>query len=401
MLSNTGFKQRSLAMEKGKNKLIWHIICFRAPPMISSLGNYALTTALNLAHRGYKVYFWTSKLNDEISKNNPSNFTLQSLDDAENSPYTENLSHILENDKQHGKVLWYYEPNTNKEFCQKLKIWASKKPKNTSFSLIIHKPLESSYTFSSLKNLYSYLKEKHLLKDLLGSVNEVFITAPYLKEKIKKLLRKEKKLPIHWLPLQSNIKYIKDEERAQNIRKAFAPESQFLLGSFGSYHDKPQVKELNKQIFLLLNKHPERFFLCLGRNSSDFVAKFKKFYPYLEAQIEATGELDYPAVSAHIQACDIMIQPYPNGITAKNTSLLTSLSHEKAILTTKGPRTESFWLNKNCLSLYEENSELDFLEKFDSIIYDSSIKKSLEKKAGQTYKNFFSPNKTIQKLLSL
>ena len=49
------------------------------------------------------------------------------------------------------------------------------------------------------------------------------------------------------------------------------------------------------------------------------------------------------AVSAHVLAADVFVQPYPDGVTARRTTTTALLVHGRAIVTTDGHLTESFW----------------------------------------------------------
>ena len=40
-------------------------------------------------------------------------------------------------------------------------------------------------------------------------------------------------------------------------------------------------------------------------------------------------------VSVHLSACDLMIQPYPDGISARRTSAMAALAHERPVVTTR------------------------------------------------------------------
>lgn len=371
----------------------WHILAFHLPPDISSLGYFSLKIA-NLLRQGKKqVHLWTLEERTlKTSRENPG-LNVHSYNPQK---FKESLK-----SKSKNKIMLFYEPNSHIDLYKNfLDIYKSHQGQIPLY-LVLHKSLEKAYRIKKIYPFLSYLKEKYFFKKLLKEVQTLFVTAPYLEEKIKSSYAKNRPLDIHWLPLQSNIHFFKNDRGSDNIRKAFAPESQSLIGNFASYKDSYQKKKLVKFIVFLLQDHPERFFLCLGRNSAHFVDKFKKLYPNLENQIESTGELDYKAVSSHIQACDIMLQVYSKGVTTKHTSLLTCLSHGKAVIATKGPRTEAFWVTQNCMALYDENSDLDFVQKFENVIYDSSTKKALEKKALETYNQCFSPNRTIKKILSL
>jgi len=50
-----------------------------------------------------------------------------------------------------------------------------------------------------------------------------------------------------------------------------------------------------------------------------------------------------PELSSHLAACDLLIQPYPDGASSRRSSLMAGLSHGVPILTTSGRLSESLW----------------------------------------------------------
>jgi glycosyltransferase involved in cell wall biosynthesis len=48
-------------------------------------------------------------------------------------------------------------------------------------------------------------------------------------------------------------------------------------------------------------------------------------------------------VAAHLAACDLAVQPYPDGITARRTTAMAWLAAGVPVVTTGGPLTEPFW----------------------------------------------------------
>lgn len=387
-------------MQKKDKNETWLIISLRIPPSVSSLGNHALATAHSLAKKGKKVLLW-SFTPPEKKLPHPCQFSWEPLPDILNQFEKSKLAQEIEKKDSHLKILWYYDPGHFFNLHKQLSLLIEKNSKKLELHLVFHKSLETAHEISNLLKFPSYLKERRFLKKLIGKTKTILITAPYLEGKLKKLSPSKDSPKIHWLPLQNGIHYQKDADRSRNIRKAFSPHSQFLFGSYGSFQNKQQKKQLRKVIALALREHPERSFLCIGRRSKKFVEKFQRQNPELAHQIEFTGELNTAAISAHIQACDVMIQPYPKGLNTKKMSLLTALAHGKAVLSNKGPQTEKFWEKKECLSLYDDESKLDFIKKLEDILYDSSFKKTLERRSFDFYEKVFSPGKTLEIILSL
>ena len=59
--------------------------------------------------------------------------------------------------------------------------------------------------------------------------------------------------------------------------------------------------------------------------------------------MHAAGYLSPAELSAHIAACDLFVQPYPDGITSRRTSAMACLSRARPVVTTTGHLTEPLW----------------------------------------------------------
>ncbi|HET6762269.1 MAG TPA: glycosyltransferase, partial [Longimicrobiaceae bacterium] len=63
----------------------------------------------------------------------------------------------------------------------------------------------------------------------------------------------------------------------------------------------------------------------------------------LRARIVAPGWLPARDLSLHLQAADVAVQPYPDGASARRTTLMALLSHGVATVTSNGRFTEDAW----------------------------------------------------------
>jgi glycosyltransferase involved in cell wall biosynthesis len=63
--------------------------------------------------------------------------------------------------------------------------------------------------------------------------------------------------------------------------------------------------------------------------------------------VHATGALDAPAVSRHLQACDLVIQPYIDGASTRRGTLMAAFAHGRPIVTSVGRLSESFWADEH------------------------------------------------------
>jgi glycosyltransferase involved in cell wall biosynthesis len=83
--------------------------------------------------------------------------------------------------------------------------------------------------------------------------------------------------------------------------------------------------------------------LLIGRRGDDTARELVSRHPRLDGRVHGTGVLPDEAVSMHVAACDLMLQPYPDGVSSRRTSAMVALSHGVPMVTTTGWLTESLW----------------------------------------------------------
>ena len=82
----------------------------------------------------------------------------------------------------------------------------------------------------------------------------------------------------------------------------------------------------------------------LGQNGDGFIAAARS-RPSAAAprDCHATGTLSPRALAEHVEACDLLVQPYPDGISSRRTSAMAGLALGVPVVTTTGHLTESLW----------------------------------------------------------
>ena len=81
----------------------------------------------------------------------------------------------------------------------------------------------------------------------------------------------------------------------------------------------------------------------MGLGSREFCDRWMTRRPELASRVFATGVLDEHELSLHIQACDVLLQPYPDGVSARRSTAVSLLAHGAAVVTTRGPLSEGLW----------------------------------------------------------
>ena len=203
---------------------------------------------------------------------------------------------------------------------------------------------------------------------------------------------------LEWLPVPAYTAIFSDQQRVQNLRKAFAHDSPVVIGTFGSYLDSSLCRALQQIIPKLLRGHPDRHWLALGRGSDQFVQKTRQSHPDISTQLACSDEITKEALSVHIQTCDLMLQPYARGIDSSRTSTMLALAHGKPTVTTQGWRTEAIWSDSRCVRLAPAGESAAIVRAVEHLLSDPHAAADLSSRAQHTYDELFSVRRCIDHL---
>src|SRR5262249_14677017 len=132
--------------------------------------------------------------------------------------------------------------------------------------------------------------------------------------------------PFTWLPVPSTIRLVVDPGGVAQVRSRYATNGTRLIGHFGAYNSY-MADVIYKIVPSLLSGEQDVSMLLLGNGSIELREFLIQGQPQLAEKIYATGELPAVEVSKHVSACDVMLQPYEDGVSGRRTSVMTALSH--------------------------------------------------------------------------
>ncbi|MCI0400645.1 MAG: glycosyltransferase family 4 protein [Gammaproteobacteria bacterium] len=379
------------------HKLRWAIVTGEYPPQPGGVSDYTRLAAQGLAQAGDEVHIWApfcaqpGPTDPSLTVHRlPGHFGLRSLS---------MLDAALRDLRPH-RVLVQYVPHAfgwramNVPFC----LWLFLRRRRDPIWVMFH---EVAYPLSRTQLL------KH---NVLGVVNrlmaflvtraaaKVFVSIPAWEWALRRIAPRRQSL--HWLPVPSNMPAVVDPTEAAAIRAQIAPDpATVVVGHFGTFgsHVAPMLKAI---LTPLLEGDARCVGLLLGRGGDQFANAMTKSRPNLHGRLIAPGILSPEGIAVHLAACDVLVQPYPDGVSSRRTSMMTGLALGLPIVTTKGPLTEPLWQESRAVVLAPVQALSAFIRAADHLLTHPQDRAALRERAAALYAEKFALAHTLRALRS-
>jgi hypothetical protein len=231
---------------------------------------------------------------------------------------------------------------------------------------------------------------------LLRAAERVWMSIPQWEERwLPYALGRQ--IHFRWLPIPSTIPVINNPRLVDSIRQRYVPAGTMLIGHFGT-HGWPITPLLESVLVRLGEVLSGQSVLLMGVGSKEFREELIRRKPNLSRMINATGALSARDLSAHAAACDLLIQPYPDGVSSRRTSVMLGLSHGKAVITTAGKLTESLWSETGVLALAPVGDADAFVELIQKLSVDPAERHRMGQASRKLYEQKFDVSHTIEAL---
>lgn len=281
----------------------------------------------------------------------------------------------------------------NLPFC--LWLWNRAFSHRDRVELMVHEPFLSFGEGSWRQNGVAVV-HRLMTIILLSAVSRVWMTIPAWGKRLRPYAL-GKQIQFTWLPVASNIPVVDDAASVDAIRSRYVGAEGSIVGHFGTC-DRHITDLLLGSVPSLLQNGNKPSMLFLGRGSELMREELIRRHPEIADRLHATGELEAAELSAHVSACDVMLQPYIDGVSSRRTSVMVALAHGVPIVTTTGELTESLWAESAAVSLVPAGDVAAFLNETRALLTDETKRLRLSAAARTLYDERFDIKRIITTL---
>jgi len=209
------------------------------------------------------------------------------------------------------------------------------------------------------------------------------------------------KAPVGWLPVPSTVPEQAPAESMMVVRRRCCQGGVCRIVGHLGIGDALVEKQLRQMVPGLLRERANVVFLLIGKRSEQFARELQKECPDIAARIFSnatlgTGALTADEISIHINACDLMVQPYVDGISTRRTAAMSALANGRALLTTSGHSTEPFWLACDQLAIEQAGDTRALIQRAEQLLDDDRVRDQMAGDGRRLYHAMFDVSVAVQ-----
>ncbi|MGB8510838.1 MAG: glycosyltransferase family 4 protein [Pyrinomonadaceae bacterium] len=387
----------------------WHIITGEYPPLQGGVSDYTRIVAEGLTAAGDEVVVWcpalagdgrsrdvceTRACDDEGSGYMSSHGLTVRRELASFAPSDwRRLGRMLDEERAPRRLLVQYVPHLygyramNLPLC--LWLWKRARFDGDEVQIVLHEPF-LDFGGNPRQRAVAFVQRLMAAVILNGACRVWTTTRAW--EDCWRPYAFGRRVRFNWLPVPCTIPVACDPTSSSDtvsVRARYVPRAgHSLVGHLGTY---PQhiAAQLRLALPALLAKNASVSVLLMGRGSTYTRDALIASHPSLAGRIHATGLLDERELSTHLAACDVLVQPFTDGVSTRRTSVMAGLAHGLPIVTTCGRLTETLWAKSNAVKLVPADDAAALSAGIEQLLNDAPERTRLRHAARTLYRERF------------
>ena len=203
---------------------------------------------------------------------------------------------------------------------------------------------------------------------------------------------------VEWLPVPSSLQCA-DAAAVRKVRARYAPANECLIGHFGTYGSLI-TSLLADAVPLLAEASLSMRFVFIGSDSETFRSALVARHGTLADRVSATGTVSSSDLSAYVTACDVLLQPYPDGVTSRRTTAMAGLFARVPVVTTQGVLTEGLWSEERAVKLADVGDVRGLVQHVVQLLADPAERRRQGEAGRAVYDRWFDVRHAVTALAS-
>jgi glycosyltransferase involved in cell wall biosynthesis len=360
----------------------WHVLTGEYPPAPGGVSDYARQLAVALAKHGESVDIWAPRVSGPDPKDQ--GVTLHRLESIKPRDLAE-LGRVIASSSTRDRLFIQYVPQAfgrrgmNVEFIR----WLVRQPADVWVQF--HEVAITWDPLSRPQHQLIDLVQRWMSRALARRADRIFVSVEGWRRQLGDLGARAE-----WLPIPSNVPTAVPELVVARMRRELGRGP--WVGHFGTYAPII-VRDLAPAVLELADRNADVRFLLLGRGATRFGQDLG-----LGDRVRFLEDLPSESVAAHLSACDVLLQPFPDGISARRTSAMAGLALGIAMVSTEGHLTDSVWSGSKAVSLAPAGDVATMAGLVLDLLESPDQSKTLGERGAKLYRDRFSLERTIETL---
>ena len=318
-----------------------HLITCEFPPAMGGVSEHSRVIAETAKHAGFDVHVWTA-----AGGNGVSGVDVRSTLAGVSPAACERTGASLDAWPAPRRVIVQWVPHgygrrgLNTAFCH----WLMRRARaGDSIDVIVHEPFVD-FLGGSWRQPAAALVQRYMTWTVMRAATRVWLTIPGWQRRLR-LYGGERLRAARTLPVFGTIPVVRDAASVDALRTRLLKGRSRLVGYFGT-GGRYAFEALRTAAAELATR--DTALVCIGRGS-DILSD--ELHPAVggSVAVSGTGGLDREQLSLHLQACDALVQPYPDGVSGRRTTTVSALEHGVPVATTIGWLSEEFWASTGAI----------------------------------------------------
>ena len=374
----------------------WHIVTGEYPPQPGGVADYTRLVARELARAGDEVQVWAP----ECAGPTPVDpgVTVTRLPGHFGRRARQELGAALDRSPRPFRLLVQYVPHMygmhgmNVPFC----LWLRSRRTDGPW-VMFHEVAFPIVRGQKLTQRILARVQRWMAAIVARAAAKIWVSIPAWEPTLRELAPRIG--PVAWLPVPSNMPTTASSHESAAVRTRLGIEpGDSLVGHFGTFGGN--IASALAAILPIVLEKNGRAALLVGRGAGEFKASFDADHPELTRRIHAAADLDANAVADHLAACDVLLQPYADGVSSRRTSMMTGLALGIPTVTSDGPLTEPIWRLERLALLAPAADVAAHATLADRLLEDPVERRAIAERAARGYATRFSIDHAVGRLRS-